>query len=748
MVSKNKQTKAKVNQAKITNQQMNKTIRIWQVVFGALFFCLVLQFSSISLIGSVANPSGERQDLLAFAENRAYDKEKIPAERGTIYDHKGEVIAQNIYTYDVYAVMRKDQVRPGTLEPLYIADIQAAASLLAPILDAPVEYLLEQMNLADESELPVIEQTFQVYFGSYGKGLTQSKKDAIDALGIPGLRFDVASTRHYPQGMFAAHTIGYAVETTITVDEKPVQILEGMMGLEAMYDEQLAGEDGYRERQINTHGQQLPNTEEIYVAPKHGDDIYLTFDLTVQTFVEDALNQAMATYEPEYAMAIVAEAKTGKILAMGSRPSFNPNIRDISSYMNPLTELTYEPGSVLKDITYAMAIEEGTYSGQATFNSGYFEVDGFKIYDHNKSGWGTITYDEGLCRSSNTGIANILTRNINQATFERYLQEFGFGSTTNVGLPNENEGIIDIGSDSQYITAGFGQGITSTAMQMLQSHLAIANDGKMMQPYFIDKLVSQETGEVIEQHVPTLVGEPISAETAKQVRDLMKQVIYNEDCATGARFAIDGYEIAGKTGTSQNPDYENGGYLSGDASYLYSFMGMAPADDPELVVYAVVSKPKSDFINATTSIFNPVMEKSLKYLQIQPDNGAGSQVAPELQVQVGRMPSLINQSVENAKSQLSQIGIRPIVLGTGHNVVHQSHPVNDTIRSNERVILRSDSTEFSLPNLSGWSYADVQAFAVVANVNIDIEGNGSVRTQSIAPGTSLTNGENLHVKLE
>ncbi|MGL6058154.1 MAG: penicillin-binding protein [Culicoidibacterales bacterium] len=724
--------KAKKQPAK--TQGMNRMLLLWQIFFAFLFIALFANFAKVAITGKVVNTKGEATDLLAFADERGYYREEILAERGEIYDHKGEVIAQNINTYDLYAVVDQKQVQPGTNAPLYINDVQGTAAKLAPILEAPVDYLVEQLTPEDP-------ETFQVYFGHYGKGLSQSKKEEIDALEIAGLKFDVVSTRHYPQGMFAAHTLGYALKNEET------QLIEGMMGLEATYDEQLSGTNGYREQQINTHGQQLPNSEEIYVAPVNGDDIYLTLDLTIQTFVEDALNQAMEKYTPEYAMAIVAEAKTGKILAMGSRPSFDPNVRDIQSYMNPLTELTYEPGSVMKDVTYAAAIEEGTYSGQATLESGYFEVDGFKIYDHNKVGWGTITFDEGLCRSSNTAIANILTRNLTQEQFESYLEKFGFGQPTNVGLPNENAGIMELTSDSQYITAGFGQGVTATAMQMLQSHLAIANDGKMMKPYFIDKIVDDETGEIIEQNEPTVVSEPISAETAKQVRDLMKQVIYNKDCATGARFAIDGYEIAGKTGTSQMPAPE-GGYLSGDANYLYSFIGMAPADDPELIVYTVVNKPKSDFINSTTSIFNPVMEKSLKYLQVQPDNGASSQVAPELQVQSGIMPSLINQNLEKATAQLNQIGIQPIVLGSGATVIHQSHPAGDTVRSNERIIVLTNSSEFNLPNLTGWSYSDVQALALISNLNIEIQGSGSVKAQSTPPNTPVKSGDTLTVSLE
>ena len=306
---------------------------------------------------------------------------------------------------------------------------------------------------------------------------------------------------------------------------------------------------------------------------------------------------------------------------------------------------------------------------------------------------------------------------------------------------------MELNSDAQYITSGFGQGVTATAMQMLQSHLAIANDGKMMKPYFIDKIVDDETGEIIEQNEPTVVSEPISAETAKHVRELMKEVIYNEDCATGARFAIDGYEVAGKTGTSQMPG-PDGAYLSGDANYLYSFMGMAPADDPELVVYTVVNKPKSDFINSTTSIFNPVMEKSLKYLQIQPDDGAGSQVDPEMQVKSGTMPSLINQSVETAQAELNKIGIQPLILGSGTQIVHQSHPANDTVRSNERVILMTNSPEFLLPDLNGWSYSDVQALAMVAQLDIEIQGNGAVKSQSQPSQTPMQPGTSLVVKLE
>ena len=335
------------------------------------------------------------------------------------------------------------------------------------------------------------------------------------------------------------------------------------------------------------------------------------------------MNEVQEEYNPQEMMGVVADAKTGAILAMSQRPTFEPNSREgiEQTWQNIVVETAFEPGSTFKFVPIAAALEEGVFTPNQVYQSGVFEVEGAPpIRDHNKSGWGEITYLEGIQRSSNVAVVNLVEK-MGTDTFRNYLDKFKFGQPTGIGLDNEAQGVIQYQWERDKYATAYGQGTSVTVLQMIQAMTAITNEGKMMKPYLVEKIVDAN-GKLIKENKAEQVGTPISPETAKEVLKILESTTTSEH-GTGKRFAIDGYPVAGKTGTAQI--YESGkGYLTGWNNYLFSFIGAAPADDPELIVYVLVKQPK---LNQETyeggsvpvsKIFNSVMKNSLQYLNVEP----------------------------------------------------------------------------------------------------------------------------------
>ena len=243
----------------------------------------------------------------------------------------------------------------------------------------------------------------------------------------------------------------------------------------------------------------------------------------------------------------------------------------------------------MKTFTYMAALEKGTYKGDETFESGRIEIGDDIISDWNNTGWGTITYDQGYTLSSNVAITNILNKFINRTDLRAYFEKLGFGRKTNFTLPNEESGKLNFKYEVEVANAGFGQGITTTPIQHVQALTSIANNGTLLKPYIVDKIVNPKTGEVVFKGQKEEIAKVASKETISKIKDLMYQVIYGEPVyATGASYKVDGCEIIGKTGTAQFVNPNTGKYETGSTNYLRSFAGLFPKDDPEVIVYVVV----------------------------------------------------------------------------------------------------------------------------------------------------------------
>lgn len=583
---------------------------------------------------------------------------------------------------------------------------------------------------------------YQVEFGAAGRDISHSLKEQIAKLELPGITFIRDTQRFYPNGVFASHLIGYAQKQEDNGETV------GMMGLEKTLEKYLHEEDGYLKFKKDHYNWKLPNSDDEIVAPNNGNDVYLTIDQKIQTFLEDAMNQVVNEFSPEKIIGVVADPKTGKILAMGQRPSFDPNKRNITSYYNDVISYPFEPGSTMKIFTLAAAIEEGVYNGNATFQSGSYPIGPNLVRDHKRGGWGPITFNEGVQRSSNVGFSILANDILGTDRLYQYLNKFGFMKQTGIDLPNEGVSNINYNYEIDKVSTAFGQASAVTPIQLVQAATAIANNGQMMKPYVIEKILDTDTNKVVKKGEPTKIGQPISEKTTKEVLDILETVVSSEN-GTGKPYKIEGYEVAGKTGTAQIPS-PTGGYLSGDDNHIYSFLGMAPKENPELIVYVAVQKPKLEGKAGSvpvSMIFNTVMKNSLQYMQIDPSEDEGNSEKSTLSREGIELPSLEGLKPAEASKELENIGLQPIILGDGQTVISQYPEAETTIIGKGKIMLQT-SENVKIPNMNGWSKRDVMKLGNLLGLSVKTEGSGYVVKQSISKDSVLKKGDVLSVTLK
>lgn len=708
------------------NINMNRGAALLALIFGLLFLVIFVRFFYIQSTGTAHG-----QALAARAEELYESQRTIEASRGSILDRKGEVIAEDKSSYKLVAIL-DDQITTDPDNPEHVVDVEETAQKLAPLLNMEENEIVEVLS----------KDLYQVEFGSAGRDISHTLKEEITKLELPGITFIRDTQRFYPNGIFASHLIGYAQKQEATGETV------GMMGLEKTLEKYLHEEDGYIKFEKDRYNWKLPTSDDEIVAPKNGQDVYLTIDQKIQTFLEDSMNQVVEEYSPEKIVAVVADPKTGKILAMAQRPSFDPNKRNITSYYNDVISYPFEPGSTMKIFTLAAAIEEGVYNGNATFQSGSYAVGPSVVRDHKRGGWGTISFNEGVQRSSNVGFSILAKDLLGTDRMYQYLNKFGFTKKTNIDLPNEAESKINYNYEIDKVSTAFGQASAFTPIQLVQAATAIANNGKMMKPYVIDKIVDKDSNEVVKENNSKVVSQPITEKTAKATLDILETVVSSEN-GTGKPYSIEGYQVAGKTGTAQMPNPNGRGYLSGNDNHIFSFLGMAPKDNPELIVYVAVQKPKLEGQAGSvpvSMIFNTVMKNSLQYLQIEPTE----ELEPETQTKTSSedtvLPDLVDAKFADANNQLKKLGLTPIILGNGQKVIAQ-YPEGDTsMLLNEKVFLKL-SEEVKMPDLTGWSKRDVMKLGNIMNISVNAEGSGFVIKQSIKKDSVLKKSDVLTITL-
>lgn len=690
---------------------------LFMVFIGRLYYLCIVDYK----VGD--------STISMFIKNRNTEEEIIMPNRGTIYDNSGNILAEDVASYTIIAYLSETRSENSEV-PLHVVDIEGTAKALAPLIDTDEKILKELLS----------KDAYQVELGSGGRNLSQIKMEEIKALNLPGIDFIKSTKRYYPNGDFASYTIGYTVNQEIDGNTWKV----GELGLEKYLNDNLTGSVGNISYEKDRYGYKIANGREYIEEAHDGDDVYLTLDNNIELFTENAVDKMEEDSEAEWGLMIVADAKTGAILGYSSSPSFDPNLRNMTSYVDPMTGYTYEPGSTMKIFSYMCAIENGKYDGNTKFDSGkitYEAANGSKttIHDWNKIGWGRITLDHGFAMSSNVGAATLLESEIiTKKQLSSCYEKYGFGKVVGFTMDNEESGSIKFNYDIEAATATFGQGITVTPIQMIQALTSIANDGEMLKPYIISKVVDSDSGKVTYEGNREVVDVVASSDTVDKIKQLMKSVVgESSEVSTGYAYYMEDYPIIGKTGTAQIYDAKEGGYMTGVSDYIYSFAGMYPAEDPEIIVYAALKRPK-DTVNYLSVAVKDVVVNTSKYLNIVVENEENVSYI---------IDNYINKDTTSISNELKTNGLDVVVLGSGSKIINQ-YPSKETILyGKSKVVLLTDTYKKEMIDLKGLSYKDAVNILKLMGVKYKISGNGYVYEQSVEVGKIITDDMVVEIKL-
>ena len=512
-----------------------------------------------------------------FIKQRNTKEEVLMPTRGSIKDKNGNILAEDVASYTIIAYLDEKRSENSVI-PRHVVDINKTAEALSPLINTDVNTLIGYLS----------KDLYQVELGSGGRNLSQIKMEAIKALNLPGIDFVASTKRYYPNGDFASYMLGY----TINEEDFDGNIWKvGGLGIEEYYNENLTGRSGYKAYEKDRNGYKILNGREYIEEEEDGEEIYLTLDNNIQLFTENAVKKMITDSEGEWGMMTVADAKTGAILSYATAPSFDPNKKDITNYVDLLTGTTYEPGSTMKIFSYLCSIDNGNYNGAATYDSGSIEYEtsgGGKmvIHDWNKIGWGNINYDYGFAMSSNVGAAGLLRNGmLDKKTLKSCYIDYGFGKTTGFSLNREARGSIKFNYEIDVASASFGQAITITPIQMIQALTMISNDGQLLKPYVVDKIVNPNTNEITYESTKEVLDVVAKSESITKIKELMNSVVCNDpSLCTGSAYYMDGYPLMGKTGTAQIYDETTGTYMKGESDYIYSFAGLYTNNAPSIII--------------------------------------------------------------------------------------------------------------------------------------------------------------------
>ena len=700
------------------------------------FFFVFINVYRVMIVGVHAN-SGT--DITMYSNAANTRKVTLSSHRGYIFDRNGNIIAQDSTTYKMYAILSSSRPNSGS-KPAYVEDVYYTAAVLAHVLGGE-----------ESAYVKILKQdAYQVEFGYYGNNISKDEKEEIESYDLPGIEFTEIPSRTYPLGSFASYIVGYAQY------DSSEDALVGKMGIEMIYDDDLAGEDGYRKTQVNTEGYALPGSETEVVEAKDGYDIYLTLDKAIQEQLDTSLQETIDTHSRcTKAWGAVVECETGRVLAWGQAPSFDPNVLEIDDWSNVGTQYAYEPGSTMKSFTYAIAIDTGVYDGEAEFDSSTFLMgisggkpirvwpgSGARVYgtinnSRNRT-YGMINYDTGYRYSSNVGIASLLCNYIDIATYKEYLEKFGFWQKVGMNGFAEVAGIKNLTYPIEILTSGFGQGSSVTMLQLIQAYSAIFNDGEMLKPYVVEQIKDTNTGETVFLAEKEVVGNPISEETAKQVQGLMWDVINASD-GTGSHYKVSDVEVIGKTGTAE---------VSGDSRVISSVMMAFPADDPKIMVYYAFISAYNTMLHVNTDPILNVVKKAAVVCGYTTAEVEPIAQTVTVEKEIYTMENYLNHSLKYVYDVDNQKDLDYVILGNGTQVIDQYPKAGDKVVSGQKVFLLTSNDSVKMPNMIGCSRKEVMALWDLCGLAVAIEGDGFVVSQSIPEGTLIYPNSLLEVTLE
>ena len=687
----------------------------------------------------------------------------VPAKRGTIYDRNGAVIAEDATTYNVYAIIDK-KYKSATGKILYVEESQfkKVAEIFKQYLGMDEDYVIQQLSQ---------KKLKQVSFGSNGNGITYSNmtaiREAMEAAKIEGVAFTTSPNRSYKNGVFASQFIGQA---SLQEDKEGNKTLKGQSGMEKSLDRILAGQNGVITYDKDRNGNIVPGSDKVSVKTEDGKDVYTTISAELQTYLETRMDVFQEKVKGKYVSATLVSAKTGEILATTQRPSYNADtkqgldLKNLKTWNTILYQDQYEPGSTMKVMLLASAIDHGTFPA---YNEVYYNNE-LQVKDATIRDWDVnmglsegryMNIAQGFAYSSNIGMTK-LEQKMGNNVWMNYLTLFKFGLPTRFGMGDESFGGLP---GDNYVTqamSSFGQGISVTQTQMLRAFSAIANDGEMLEPKFISAIYDGKH-ETARKSQREIVGNPVSASAAQQTRNYMITVgtdpqfgtLYSSD---GPIIQVAGQNVAVKSGTAQIATAN--GYLEGENDNINSIVVMTPAEDPDFIMYVTVQQPEVSFSpKSWQELVNPVLEDAVALkdeLNLVTETKALDGVTKE---DTYKMPSAESLSKElNLKQTISPGGfadelrrnlIQPVVLGTGKNIKKMSVSAGTKLKANEQVLLLTDDLD-SVPDMYGWTKENVDKFAEWTGIEITYKGEGSrVSKQNVKVETALKKTKKITITL-
>ena len=724
---------------------VGKYISLLAVVLFAVF---LVNFAVI-----IGSGSKFGTDLVKEAKKVHQITRTVPAKRGTIYDRNGVPIAEDATSYNVYAVIDK-KYKSATGKILYVEDAQfnKVAEVFHKYLDMDEAYVKEQLSQPNLT---------QVSFGAKGNGITYAnmmaiKKDLKDA-SVEGIDFTTSPNRSYPNGQFASSFIGLA---QLHENEDGSKSLLGTSGMESSLNSILAGKDGIITYEKDRLGNIVPGTEQVSQQTVDGKDVYTTISSTLQSFMETQMNAFQEKVKGKYMTATLVSAKTGEILATTQRPTFDADTKEGLTkdfvWRDILYQSNYEPGSTMKVMTLAAAIDNNTFPGGEVFNSSELKVADTTIRDwdvnEGLTGGGMMTFSQGFAHSSNVGMT-LLEQKMGDATWLDYLSRFKFGVPTRFGLTDEYAGQLPADNIVNIAQSSFGQGVSVTQTQMLRAFTAIANDGIMLEPKFISAIYDSNN-QSVRKSQKEVVGNPVSKDAASLTRTHMVLVgtdpVYGtmHNHSTGKpTVTVPGQNVALKSGTAQIADEKNGGYLIGSTNHIFSAVSMNPAENPDFILYVTVQQPEHYSGIQLGEFANPILERAVAMkdsLNLQSTAKALDQISSQTSY---AMPSIKDISPGDLAEELRRNIVQPIVVGTGTKIKESSVEEGTNLAPNQQVLLLSDKAE-EVPDMYGWTKATAEAFSKWLNIELEFEGSGStVQKQDVRANTAIKNIKKITLTL-
>lgn len=615
-------------------------------VFISFMFILI-----IGLCGRLAwMQLVQGDELQARAENQVGENRILQSPRGTIYDRQGKELAVSIMTKSLY------------VDPNSVKDADELARDLSPIIGMSVEEIKERIAVG--GGFSWLKRKLEPDVVANVKQLIYDKK-------LNCLNFEDESKRYYPNDVLAAQVLGF-----VGTDDT------GLDGIELMENDAIKGTTTKRYVRTDKNSKPIFNSVFSNNSFEKRKNVYLTLDSTIQFIVEQNLDKAMIETKPRAITAIVMNPKTGEVLAMANRPTFNPN--EFSKYTpeewkNRAVSFVYEPGSTFKAIVAAAALNEGSVSPNKVFHvPNYVMVSGRRIQNWSNENYGDVTFTEVIKNSINTGFVQV-GMELGAKKLDEYVHLFGFGKPTDIGLPGEEVGILfdpnDM-RDSDLATMSIGQSIAVTPIQLITAMSAIANKGVLLKPTILKEIRNADNTVFSEQKI-TEVRRAIPEQTALALSGMLEQVVAS---GGGSKAAVKGYRIAGKTGTAEKLRDDGSGYLAGH--YIASFCGFAPVEDPQITILVIIDDPNGIYYGGQIAapIAGRIFEQVLRYLNVKPSTNnldlkdfpvkekvTEGEPTQTITVPQGKVliPDMNGKSLRQAAEDLKALGISMIPVGTG-----------------------------------------------------------------------------------